>query len=377
MHHTPEDAAIASAAATANALLAGIGMPGADYAATAAGAAEARGARRASLAPKTRTNIENHRQWFQAWCDWQEVQSMPPSPDTLSRYFAYRSVQLTPEQLKAQRAAKDPATKQGWKPGTVQNGVSALHRLWKEQAQPGEPDPFQTIEVVETLAGIRRQLGVVHKQSLPLTNDILMRVRATAMIPRRTRKGRIETIEYAQWRGIRDLAMLHLFHDAALRSAELVALTWDDISRDADNSGLVYVARSKTDQEGEGAWITIRASVADLLDALRPPDIDGSTPVFPGYKGKPMTWPGIIRIIRHALKAAGIPNPERYTAHAGRIGFIHDAYVTQSAPLPQVMNHGRWKTPTMPAYYARAFSDRAILGYLGDDFDPLIETDVA
>lgn len=54
--------------------------------------------------------------------------------------------------------------------------------------------------------------------------------------------------------GLRDAALLSVGYDAGLRVSELTAAAIDHMEPQADGSGLLFLPRSKTDQEGGGNW---------------------------------------------------------------------------------------------------------------------------
>lgn len=58
---------------------------------------------------------------------------------------------------------------------------------------------------------------------------------------------------------------MQFLSDAGLRRSEAAALTWGDMEIAADGSGRVRIARSKTDQEGEGEIVAITPSTVQAL----------------------------------------------------------------------------------------------------------------
>ena len=112
----------------------------------------------------------------------------------------------------------------------------------------------QTTDVTETLRGLSRQLGVSQNQARPLDADALAAIRTTALNPRKSRGGSLETEETALRRGLLDIALASVMSDAGLRISEAAALTWHDVLDAEDGAGLIYIERSKTDQSGEGAY---------------------------------------------------------------------------------------------------------------------------
>src|SRR3546814_2648925 len=71
--------------------------------------------------------------------------------------------------------------------------------------------------------------------------------------------------------GLRDAAILSLGYDAGLRVSELVAVAVELMEAQEDGSGLLEVPHSKTDQEGQGAWVWLRSEehTSELQSLMR------------------------------------------------------------------------------------------------------------
>lgn len=67
--------------------------------------------------------------------------------------------------------------------------------------------------------------------------------------------------------GQRDAALLSVGYDAGLRVSELTAAQVDHLEPQEDGSGLLALPRSKTDQEGAGAWAWLSPETMRLLHA--------------------------------------------------------------------------------------------------------------
>ena len=86
-----------------------------------------------------------------------------------------------------------------------------------------------------------------------LTADDCAAILATATLPRRTGRGR-ESETAAAERGAVDKAIVSLLFQGGLRRSEAVVLRWADVQDATDGRGmLIYVRRSKTDQDGTAA----------------------------------------------------------------------------------------------------------------------------
>jgi integrase len=69
--------------------------------------------------------------------------------------------------------------------------------------------------------------------------------------------------------GVRDAALLSLGYDAGLRVSELTTVEIKDLRPQADGTGLLHLPRSKTDQEGLGAWAWLSADTMRRVAAWR------------------------------------------------------------------------------------------------------------
>jgi integrase len=134
------------------------------------------------------------------------------------------------------------------KPATVSRRLSSLavaHHLL------GSPNPVDAAVVRDALRGFRRRAGARQRQAAPL--------RFGEGIGREAIKGfTISALLEACSRdvaGRRDAALLSLGYDAGLRVSELVAVGVEQIEPQEDGSALLELVRSKTDQEGQGAWV--------------------------------------------------------------------------------------------------------------------------
>ena len=205
----------------------------------------------------------------------------------------------------------------------------------------------QSAGVTETLRGLSQQIGVSQKQARPLDADALAAVRATALNPRISRGGSLETEETALRRGRLDIALASVMSDAGLRISEAAALRWRDVLDAEDRAGLVYTERSKTDQVGEGAYVVVTPNTLIALKQLRrDTEMWSDDDLVFG-----LSMSQISRRVDSMARAAGLG--EGYTGHSGRVG-LAIRMTRRGAPLQAVQTYGRWKSPSMPARYTRS-----------------------
>lgn len=155
---------------------------------------------------------------FTHWCEGGDRSPLPADPVTLADYIANMA-------------------DGGYKPSTINRRCSAIaraHRL------AGFPTPMAGV-ARETMAGIRRTLGVAQRQVAPVTVANL-RVMLKCLPNDK--------------RGARDRALLLVGFAGALRRSELVGLNVSDVAS-TDSGTLLMLRRSKTDQEGEGRQVGI------------------------------------------------------------------------------------------------------------------------
>ena len=157
---------------------------------------------------------------------------------------------------------------------------------------------------------------------------------------------RMESAPDAERRGTLDIAIASTLRDALLRVSEAAALRWGDVELVADGTGWITIPRSKTDQEGEGKVLFLGPQAAEALLAIRPDAavIDPHALVFGLLASQ------IGRRFRAAAVAAGLG--DGYSGHSGRVGMAQDLSA-DGAGLPELMEAGRWESPTMPAIYTR------------------------
>ena len=230
----------------------------------------------------------------------------------------------------------------GRKPGTIRMGLSAVSAAHR---QANAINPVDDEGVRTTMRGLTRQAGRAQKQATGLTAASLAAVRSTACAPRIGRGGSPESEPTAMVRGLVDIALISLMRDCMLRRSEAAAITWGELAAEEDGTGRLTVARSKTDQEGEGAVLFVSVPTMQSLQAVRPDGTKDGDSVF-GLSSKQ-----IGRRIASAAAAAGLG--EGFTGHSARVGMAQDLART-GTELPALMTAGRWQSPTMPARYTRS-----------------------
>jgi integrase len=268
----------------------------------------------AAFAPQTLRNYRLIVRSFSEWCFNNGLDPTPPiEPATVASWV---------DDMGGKLAANTIETRL-W-------GIAELHR------SQFLPSPTRHRLVDLALKGVKRRYGTQQRQAPPLGKREVL-----------------ETISRLgdERRDIRDKALLWLATDTWCRASELVAFKVRDLQRQDDGSSLMFVARSKTDQNGEGAYafLSEKGSIAVLKWielAERKLDDAILTKCQPGGKLVPMDPVTVSRIIKRCVGRKDV------SAHSTRVGGVHDAF-RLGCDLSSIMVAGRWTSPEMPARYGR------------------------
>ena len=152
--------------------------------------------------------------------------------------------------------------------------------------------------------------------------------------------------------GLRDAALIRLMSDCLLRISEAAAVNVSDIQKST-----LRIKSSKTDQEGRGEVQFVGGPTLKLIDRYCTRAEITSGALFRRIRRGDHVQSGRLSVVsaRHIIKAR--------SKAAGVEGFIsgHSLRVGSAVSLAQagasvvdMQNAGRWKSPEMPAHYAKA-----------------------
>jgi len=258
----------------------------------------------------------------------------------------------TPEQVEAY--LKHCAHR--YNPRTLIRRMTAL-RQWHRLK--GEKDPTADPLVVKTMRGIARLHGRPRQQAAALKLKELDQVVAHLQ-------------KHNTLITVRNNALLLLGFFGAFRRSELISLTWEQIEFVGDGL-IISLARSKTDQVGEGARCVIpfgneaRCPVRALI-AWRKASCLWEGPIFRrisktgNIHRKGITAHHLNRLIKQLAEEVGLPNADLYSSHSMRRGFATES-ARLGASMPAIQRHGRWRsTKTVIEYIeaGRQFADSAV-----------------
>lgn len=255
---------------------------------------------RAAEAPNTLRAYRADFSIFALWCQNHRVEALPASPLSVCGFLTEQATS-------------------GVSVATIRRRVAAIGFVHRAA---GKTSPIDD-HVGRILRGIRRTLDSEVQAKQPLTADLIRRI--------------VDAVP-AGGNFARDRAVILLGFASAMRRSELAALRRSDCELRPEGL-LIRIARSKTDQEAQGAVIAVaRGESASYcpVEAWRavPERADGM--VF-GICART-----IGDIVKRYSRAVGL-DASKIGAHSLRSGFITSA-VMAGAPLFRVMEHSRHKS---------------------------------
>lgn len=298
------------------------------------------------------------RRQFEQWCDAHGRDPYPTGPATLADFVSH-------------------LCDQGLAPGTISNRRTVISALNQHAGYPPlGKEVTRAARLVQR--GYQKQRADAGERAVvqapPITRERLRQMTGVC--------------DRATLAGVRDRFLLVLGFSLAARRSELASLRMEDVHL-VDDELAVMIRTSKTDKESAGvtrtvprgehvdtdpvglyqAWIAALSAAGEYTDA---------GPLFRGVyrSGKPFRRRTVTRrtghvvtygalsgdavddIVKRAAVAAGLPQPERYSAHSLRAGFATQAAQDQ-IPLGVWARHGRWdeKSP-VPHSYVRIADEK-------------------
>lgn len=207
------------------------------------------------------------------------------------------------------------------------------------------------VDVVLALRAAARRPSAVRRQKQPILLSILRQL--VPCLP-------------AYWRQARDFAFWLLAWYGMFRGAEVVSLTWADVTA-RDRGLVIFVASSKTDQAGQGQYVFLSCAEDEVLCPLRalrrlaefqPSDSPLQGPVFPVHQdaAAPVSKRTMLGRLHRALSAEGYP-PELFGLHSLRSGGATTASVG-GVPERLIKIQGRWVSDVVRLYMCALPSER-------------------
>ncbi len=256
----------------------------------------------ASCAANTRRAYASDWRTFCAWADSFGLAALPADPRTVCEYLAHLA-------------------DAGRKASTIERALTSISQA-HELAQLDSPRLHPMVRKVRQ--GLRRTIGIAQDGAVPILLPEL-----SAMCRAALEEGTVL--------GLRDAALLSFGFAAPLRRAELVAVHVEHLRMDGDRGYAVTLGKSKTNQKGEPRVIgvpygSLRATcpVRNVRAWLSASQID-SGPLFRRVGRERRVGPGlssgwVAQIVKLAAARAGLSDPDSYSGHSLRVGFVTVAH---------------------------------------------------
>ena len=320
-----------------------------------------------SLAKSTRRAYANAWARFQEYCSSRGRRALPADPETIAGYLSHVAPEYADQTLRQHMAAvrhvhrrrfpeEVPPTKSALVENVLAGIVRSEHRRPTGGADKNNKDP----ESGNNAKSKKRPRGADKAEPLRTRHlkKILQVLPGRGAAPSR----QDSPSEYATWlRGLRDRALLLTGFAGALRRSEIAALRLEDVAFRLEGC-LIYIGRSKTDQEGAGEEVAIASGehaatcpTQALRRWLSASEIDAG-PVFRGVRRSgylrtgPLTGRSVSSVVKKAAEAAGITpgripgskKRRRFSGHSLRAGHITEA-TARGADDHLVMQQSRHK----------------------------------
>jgi integrase len=197
-----------------------------------------------AMAPASKLAIAADLDCWLDWCAHEHRRALPADPEDLVRYLRI---------LEAD----------GKKPATLSRRIASLATVHRILDLGGELPPTSAPMVRNALRAQRRRKGAAQRQAAPLRFGGELGGSGGFTI------SALLSACGNDVQGLRDAALLSLGYDAGLRVSELTAVEIKDLRPQSDGTGLLHLPRSKTDQEGLGAWAWLSADTMRRINAWR------------------------------------------------------------------------------------------------------------
>jgi len=257
---------------------------------------------------------------FLGWCLRAGRTPLPATPETLAEYVSH-------------------LCDEGRAPSTIEQAIAAI-RTVHHAAGHERPDAEAALKVLRAHRRFRADAGLANqRQSTPVVVEQLRKM--------------VERLDRTTPIGLRDHALLLLGIVSFGRRSEIVAFTWEDVSK-APEGLILRIRRSKTDQDAKGATVPVLYGAFPGTDPVRVlnrwRDHCASRGITSGpllrsvdrhgHLGERLSTQAVNDIVKRCAARAGLD--PGYTAHSLRAGAATIAYMN-GAPISTICRLGRWK----------------------------------
>ena len=226
------------------------------------------------------------------------------------------------------------------RPQTLNRHLAAIDKI---HVMLGHDSPAKHQSVQLFMRRMKREYGLHSRQAEGLTREI---------------REQLMSVTDQSLKGYRDRALLRLAYESMRRGSELCAFVVDDIQKKANGTSLLYLKRSKTDQEGRGMWIALSAKCLEaveewlLIAKIQSGPILRAVNQHGQVSENALNPKSVTEIYRNLALRAGLPDylVRGLTSHSARVGAAQDLLKSGETP-PQIMRRGGWKSPAIVMRY--------------------------
>ena len=263
-----------------------------------------------------RSNFEQ----YSKWCATKNVPLMPATADNLALYVDELSHTC--------------------KSATIRRRVNSLGTIFKLSKNP---DPSKDPEVVLALKRMHRSIGRHQKQATPLTHNHLERLLSNCS---------------DDLTGLRNRVLLQLGYETMRRRSELCAFRFEDLEIRSDAKPILYLRKSKADQESIGRVIPISTALGELIEMWREKISARSGFILRaidkhGNVSSSLS-PGSIQLILNCLSDSTTTYDlgNTFSGHSFRVGAALDL-LNRGETLERIMIRGGWKSQDSAVRYVQ------------------------
>lgn len=300
-----------------------------------------------AFAANTEKAVASDTAIFAAWCQANGHHAGPPaSPETVAAFVKAMAREPLPRR-KDEPEGAPPRTRA---PATISRYVTSIDHLHRaaDLLPPGASNAVRL-----ALKAMRREKGTRQKQAPALRwAQIRPVVEALGASP----------IE------LRDAALIAVAYDTFCRASELVALNVRDIQPEGEEGdGVAVIAKSKTDQEGQGSVrFVARDTLARVQAWVEAAHLEEGDPLFIPLsavelkvQSERLSTRDVSRI--YARRFKGVRDhkgrPIQFSAHSTRVGAASDA-LADGIGTGAIQQAGGWKSERMVVRYTERLAVR-------------------
>jgi site-specific recombinase XerD len=257
---------------------------------------------------------------FIKYCEAENLDALPADPFTVANYVTHLSENKTHSATRRRSI----------------EAIATIHKLNNFDT------PTTHSEVRISIRKMHRSIGRYSRQANAINRDILDEM--------------VASTDNSLW-GLRDRALLLVAYDTMCRRSELVNINLKDIDtqildrRNQISSTVIFIGKSKTDQEASGKWLPIGKLASKAVDDWIKASGIRSGKLFRGIGSDGNLSDGIhdgqvCRIYKKLARRVGLEQNfvKHVSGHSMRVGAAQDLLLT-GASLPMMMVRGRWSKP--------------------------------